>query len=58
VGFDPAHNKGLGLLGMMERVIGLGGRFHIESRPGRGTIVSTYIPLEKDETNSLEESVV
>jgi signal transduction histidine kinase len=58
VGFDPAHNKGLGLLGMMERVIGLGGRFHIESRPGRGTIVSTYFPLEKDQKKSLEESVV
>src|SRR5262249_5284799 len=28
-GFDPLHNKGLGLLGMMERVSGLGGQFHI-----------------------------
>jgi signal transduction histidine kinase len=58
VGFAPAHNNGLGLLGMMERVIGLGGRFHIESRPGRGTIVSTYFPLGKEQTKSLEESVV
>lgn len=58
VGFDPAHNKGLGLLGMMERVSVLGGRFHIESQPGRGTIVSTYFPLEKDQNKPQEESVV
>ncbi len=58
VGFDPAHNKGLGLLGMTERVSGLGGRIHIESQPGRGTIVSTYFPLEKDHIKPLEESVV
>ena len=42
VGFDPEHNKGLGLLGMMERVSALGGRFHIESQTGRGTVLSTY----------------
>jgi signal transduction histidine kinase len=58
VGFDPAHNKGLGLLGMMERVSGLGGRFHIESQPGHGTIISTYFPLEKDQSKPFVESVV
>jgi signal transduction histidine kinase len=58
LGFDPAHNKGLGLLGMMERVSGLGGRFHIESQPGRGTIVSTYFPLEEGHTKPLGESLV
>jgi signal transduction histidine kinase len=31
----PAHNKGLGLLGMMERVNGLGGQFHINRNPGK-----------------------
>ncbi len=58
VGFDPARNKGLGLLGLMERVNGLGGRFHIESQPGHGTILSTYFPLEKDRCKPEEESVV
>jgi signal transduction histidine kinase len=48
VGFDPARNKGLGLLGMMERVSGLGGQFHIESKPGNGTILSTWFRLEND----------
>ncbi len=58
VGFEPEHNKGLGLLGMMERVTGLGGRFHIESHPGRGTILSTYFPLEHNHCQPEEESVV
>ncbi len=58
VGFDPENNKGLGLLGMMERVSGLGGRFHIESHPGRGTILSTYFALENDRCKPEEESVV
>ena len=57
VGFDPAHNKGLGLLGMMERVNGLGGQFHIQSQPGHGTILSTYFQLENDRCKPEEESV-
>jgi signal transduction histidine kinase len=58
IGFDPEHNKGLGLLGMMERVAGAGGRFHIESQPGRGTILSIFSPLENDRCKPAEESVV
>jgi signal transduction histidine kinase len=58
VGFDPAHNKGLGLLGMIERVSGLGGQFHIESQPACGTILSTYFPLETNRCKPEEESVV
>lgn len=58
VGFDPEHNKGLGLLGMMERVNGLGGKFHIESQPGRGTILSTYFPLESGCCTKEQESVI
>jgi signal transduction histidine kinase len=37
---------GTGLLGMRERVTLLGGYFHIESTPGRGTCVSIEIPYE------------
>jgi signal transduction histidine kinase len=38
----------LGLLGMRERLEMVGGRFSIESAPGRGTTVSAWIPLVKD----------
>ncbi len=55
-GFDPEHSRGLGLLGMTERVRAVGGRFHIESEPGRGTVVSAYFPLDSDRCN-LEEVV-
>ena len=56
VGFDPTHNKGLGLLGMMERVSGLGGQFHIKSQPGHGTVLSTYFHLASNRCKPVEES--
>ncbi|HEY1964649.1 MAG TPA: sensor histidine kinase [Acidobacteriaceae bacterium] len=42
VGFDPRQEKGMGLLGMQERVERLDGRFCIESKPGCGTLVSMH----------------
>ena len=44
-GFDPSQERGLGILGMQERVLRLGGTFEVNSRPGRGTIVSFGLPL-------------
>lgn len=44
-GFDPRRVRGLGLLGMEERVRHLGGAFEIDARPGRGTIVKVQLPL-------------
>ena len=44
-GFDPERVRGLGLLGMEERVRHLGGSFHVDSRPGRGTLLSVVLPL-------------
>jgi signal transduction histidine kinase len=44
-GFDPERVRGLGLLGMEERVRHLGGSFQIDSRPGRGTLVRVTLPL-------------
>lgn len=44
VGFDAVHNKGMGLLGMEERVTQLDGLFRIESTPGNGTLVSALFP--------------
>ena len=44
-GFDPAQESGLGILGMQERVLRLGGAFEVNSRPGRGTIITFGLPL-------------
>jgi signal transduction histidine kinase len=44
-GFDPSQDKGMGILGMEERVKGLGGVFRIDSEKGSGTIVSLLIPV-------------
>jgi signal transduction histidine kinase len=45
IGFDPAQERGMGLLGMEERVARLGGLFSIESTSGSGTILSIRFPL-------------
>jgi signal transduction histidine kinase len=44
-GFDKRYVRGLGLLGMEERVRRLGGEFRIDSRIGRGTTISAELPL-------------
>ena len=44
-GFDPRRSRGLGLLGMEERVRHLGGSFEIDSRPGRGTLLQVELPV-------------
>jgi signal transduction histidine kinase len=43
-GFDPSRTRGLGILGMEERVKRLGGTFHIESKPGSGTTIRFELP--------------
>ena len=44
-GFEVAQVRGLGLLGMEERVNHLGGLFHIQSWPGQGTLLRVDLPL-------------
>jgi signal transduction histidine kinase len=44
-GFDPQRVRGLGILGMEERVRRLGGVFTIDSMPGRGTTLKAEFPL-------------
>jgi signal transduction histidine kinase len=48
-GFDPEskikENKGLGLVGMKERAILIGGNIEIESEEGKGTTIYVHIPL-------------
>lgn len=43
-GFDAEHTKGLGLLGIHERVTRLGGRFRVQSQPGHGARLFVELP--------------
>jgi signal transduction histidine kinase len=47
VGFNPADvwGKGMGLLGMQERVIELGGELHVKSQPHMGAALTATLPL-------------
>ena len=54
-GFDPEtiqvgsqDGRGLGLLGMQERVIQCGGRLDVNSQPGKGTKITIWIPLAEE----------
>jgi signal transduction histidine kinase len=47
-GFDVLHTKGLGLLGMQERVTRLGGKCQVLSQPGNGTVLLVELPVAKD----------
>jgi signal transduction histidine kinase len=44
-GFDARRVRGLGLVGMEERVTHLGGSFSVRSAPGSGTKVAVELPL-------------
>lgn len=47
-GFEPKVTEpGIGLIGMRERVQGLGGRLEILSKPGSGTMVVIELPIAK-----------
>jgi signal transduction histidine kinase len=43
-GFDPQNTRGLGMLGMEERVRRLGGSIRMESQSGNGTTVLAHLP--------------
>jgi signal transduction histidine kinase len=44
-GFDPARTRGLGLLGMEERVKQLGGLFEVKSTPAKGTVLRVTLQV-------------
>jgi signal transduction histidine kinase len=44
-GFETRLTRGIGLMGMEERVRRLGGRFQLDSQLGRGTTVSAELPV-------------
>jgi signal transduction histidine kinase len=52
IGFDTSAmlarkgNRGLGLLGIRERVATLGGSVQVKSQPGQGTEIIITVPVE------------
>jgi signal transduction histidine kinase len=44
-GFNPPQERGMGLIGMEERVSALGGRLVVESAVGQGTLLRVALPL-------------
>ena len=46
-GFDVRRERGLGLIGIEERVANLGGNFAVESAPGRGSRLRISLPLKE-----------
>jgi signal transduction histidine kinase len=44
-GFDPVRSRGMGILGMEERVKRLGGTLRVESQPGKGATVTADLPI-------------
>ena len=58
-GFDMkklSHNDGLGVRTMEERVHLLGGKFRIQSAPGKGTTVVAWVPLAPNSLGDLRLS--
>ena len=45
---DPKEKKTLGLLGMKERTLVMGGEYNIDSKPGEGTTVNVMVPIPDD----------
>ena len=45
-GFQPQRTRGMGILGMEERVRQLGGTFFVRSAPGKGTTVHAELPID------------
>ncbi|MGA2118889.1 MAG: sensor histidine kinase [Bryobacteraceae bacterium] len=51
-GFDPKRVRGLGMLGMEERVNRLGGTFTVSSQPGQGVSIAADLPFPPGSGNS------
>ena len=47
-GFDTHHERGMGLLGIEERVSHLGGSFAVDSEPGQGAVLRVMLPLPRE----------
>jgi signal transduction histidine kinase len=65
IGFDMAElrkkipgEETLGLSLMQERVYLNGGELHIDSRPGHGTLIHAYLPLDSGEAKAPEDRII
>jgi signal transduction histidine kinase len=64
IGFEPqetasAERRGLGLVGIRERVSHLGGSFRLESTPGKGTRLTVELPARaRDEDEPADQSLL
>ncbi len=47
-GFDPKRQRGLGILGMEERIKRVGGALTIDSQPGKGTTLKADLPMPEN----------
>jgi signal transduction histidine kinase len=56
-GFDAQHARGLGLLGLQERISYFGGTFTIDSEPGKGTVLRAVLPLAVGNSVRMEQVV-
>jgi signal transduction histidine kinase len=45
IGFDAEHLRGLGMVGMEERLRQVGGALRVTSQPGRGTTLIAEVPV-------------
>jgi signal transduction histidine kinase len=54
-GFDVKNTKGLGLLGIEERVTRLGGKLEIHSEKGSGTLIAIELPFIPEGTSGSHE---
>jgi len=54
-GFDVRQSKGLGLLGIEERVARLGGKCEIHSEPGTGTVLAIELPFIEKQSAKIDE---
>jgi signal transduction histidine kinase len=54
-GFDVKRTRGMGLLGMEERVKRLGGRITVDSQPGGGTTIAAELPLTGKKASGTDE---
>jgi len=54
-GFDVKQSKGLGLLGVEERVARLGGKCEINSEPGSGTVLAIELPFAEEQIVKIDE---
>ena len=43
------RSRGIGIIGMEERLVTVGGRLEIHSAPGKGTRLVAYVPLKEAE---------